>query len=31
MTEHFVKACELEWMFWDAALKLVEWPTFESR
>ena len=30
MTAQFAKACELEWMSWDAALKLVEWPTFGS-
>lgn len=26
MTEHFVKGCELEWMFWDGAWQLQQWP-----
>lgn len=28
MSEHFTKACELEWMFWTAAEESSDWPTF---
>merc|ERR1719424_188021 len=30
MSRHFKKACELEWMFWDAALKLDGWPAIAT-
>mmetsp|Transcript_1140 Transcript_1140/g.2675 ORF Transcript_1140/g.2675 Transcript_1140/m.2675 type:complete len:234 (-) Transcript_1140:297-998(-) len=28
MSKHFVKCCELEWMFWAAAVDMQEWPTY---
>ena len=28
MATHFKRGCDLEYMFWDAALNLQEWPTF---
>ena len=30
MQEHFVRACVLEHMFWDAASDLQEWPRFRT-
>ncbi len=30
MKQHFIKGCELEWMFWDAALQMQAWPKFET-
>ncbi len=30
MMQHFTRCCQLEWMFWDAALQLQSWPKFEN-
>ena len=29
MTAHFTRGCEMEWMFWDAAQNLQQWPVHE--
>mmetsp|Transcript_22935 Transcript_22935/g.57429 ORF Transcript_22935/g.57429 Transcript_22935/m.57429 type:complete len:241 (-) Transcript_22935:494-1216(-) len=28
MGEHFVKCCDLEWMFWAAAVDMQQWPAY---
>ena len=30
MTYNFRRACDLEWMFWKAALDETRWPTYAS-
>jgi thiaminase/transcriptional activator TenA len=29
MSNHFITACKLEYMFWDQALALKTWPHFD--
>ena len=30
MKEHFIKSCELEYLFWDMAYKQEQWPLSQT-